>query len=135
MRQNEVSKFMRFYCFSHVFTAFISPLNPNLIASVRFGAFPVVFCCHEFFRVLTVRVCASSSDTMRKRASIHGVFLTLATKSEIEEMHSAIAVALTRRVLKMHVGHVFPLEKVAEAHRLIISPQDGANGKIILHPW
>jgi NADPH:quinone reductase-like Zn-dependent oxidoreductase len=72
---------------------------------------------------------------MRKRASIHGVFLSLASVAEMTEMHAAIGASLVRGTLKIHVGTVLPLESAPEAHKLIINPSEGANGKIVLHPW
>lgn len=72
---------------------------------------------------------------MTKRATVSGVFLSLATEAEVAEMHIAVNKALSSGSLKLTVSAAYPLAEAATAHKLIIAPASGATGKIVLHPW
>lgn len=73
---------------------------------------------------------------MSKRASVHGVFLSLATQPEIEDMNAALVRAIELGVVKPHISKIFPLAEAAKAHEEVITPSaGGALGKIVLTPW
>lgn len=74
-------------------------------------------------------------DLMMRRASIHGVFMSLATAEELDEVNAAIEEGLEKGVLRPIVYLSLPFEKVSESHVQVINPSAGAQGKIVVHPW
>ncbi len=71
-------------------------------------------------------------DAMACDAAILGMSLMNIRPEEEKEIHAAIGAGLCSRVLKPVIRCEMPLERAAEAHRLVMEP--GACGKIILKP-
>lgn len=74
-------------------------------------------------------------DLMIRRASVHGVFMSLATTEETAEIDTAIEEGLTQGYLKPIVYLALPFAQVSESHVQVINPSAGAQGKIVVRPW
>jgi NADPH:quinone reductase len=69
-------------------------------------------------------------DLMSRRASARGFTLWAATKSEVADIHAAIAAGLGNGTLRPVVGKEFPLKDAGLAHQEIVAP--GSAGKVVL---
>jgi NADPH2:quinone reductase len=69
---------------------------------------------------------------MTNEADVRGVMLFHATKEERIEIHRSIAAGARSGVIAPVIREIFPFEKAAEAHDLVIA--GGSAGKIILKP-
>jgi len=71
-------------------------------------------------------------DLMRTNGAIHGIVIFNTTREEKEAIHAKLYGGLASGMINPVIGKEFALEKVAEAHRYIMSTK--AYGKIILVP-
>jgi NADPH:quinone reductase len=69
-------------------------------------------------------------DLMSRRGSAHGFTLWAATKSEIADIHAAIAAGLENGTLRPIVAKEIPLKDAVLAHQEVLAP--GSLGKIVL---
>jgi len=72
---------------------------------------------------------------MQRRASVRGVMLSGMTESEDRETKNAINDALQRGNIKPFVGKQYSLKETPQAHKDIINPPQGGQGKVIINPW
>jgi len=72
---------------------------------------------------------------MQRRASVRGVMLGSMTESEDRETKNAINDALQRGNIKPYVGKQYSLKETPQAHKDIVNPPQGGQGKVIINPW
>jgi NADPH2:quinone reductase len=75
-------------------------------------------------------------DIMTKDSQVRGMHLSIATPEQLTEIKSEIHQALEDGRINVQVGQIYSMEKnVQQAHKDIINPPAGAQGKMVLHPW
>ncbi len=71
-------------------------------------------------------------DAMGRDASILGVVLFNATRTDLAEIHAALGAGLESGTVRPVIGREIPLAEAAVAHREVMA--SGAHGKIVLIP-
>ena len=73
-------------------------------------------------------------DLMGRDASILGMSLGNASPGDMASIHAAVQAGLKSGALSPIVGHTYDLADAQTAHRDIINPPKGAQGKMVLVP-